>query len=469
MEGSPWNPAAMSSCLDRFRALLADFARRRDGVVALLFALLLPVLLAFVLGLIDYTRASTTKLALQTNLDAAALYIARSTATTQADVDAMGKRMMDANAANLKHGTMTTYSFTLTADQKVTATAEATVPVTIAGLLGKSEVPVGATAEVTRNANSIEVGLALDITGSMKGQSLIDLKSAAKELIDLVVKDQQTPYYSKVALVPYSMAVNVGSYANQVRGTPLNGSSITPGSQKFQFNAIARKDWYDSYPYPREYTISNCVTERIGSEAYTDAGPSVSYVGRNYPGSGNPCLSSTIVPLSTNRTTLKNTIDGFVAEGSTAGHIGLAWAWYMVSPNFGYLWPSESKPAAYGTRDLIKVVVLMTDGAFNTPYCKGVVAQDAGSGSSANSERINCNATNGSSFDQAKQLCTSMKAAGVIVYTVGLGVGSDANANDVLTKCATSANHVYFPSNGTSLKDAFRAIAQEINSLRISK
>ncbi|RDJ21057.1 hypothetical protein DWF00_07495 [Bosea caraganae] len=457
----------MSACLNRVRALVADFARRRDGVVALLFALLLPVLLAFMLGLIDYTRASTTQLALQTNLDAAALYIARSTATTPADVQAMGERMMKANEANLKHGTATSYTFTMTQDQRVVATAAATVPVTIAGLLGTSQVPVAASAEVTRSSNNIEVGLALDITKSMEGQDLTDLKAAAKDLIDLVVKDQQTPYYSKVALVPYSMAVNVGTYANQIRGTPKKNCT-TYGCERYTFDSTARDN--KNKPVPVTLNVSTCVTERSGADAYTDTAPGTAPLGMNYPApatEGNPCLSSTIVPLSSNRTTLKNTVGNFVAQGSTAGHIGLAWAWYMVSPNFASLWSGESKPAAYGTRELIKVVVMMTDGAFNTPYYNGVIASDAGSGSG--STKINHVAVNGSSFSQADKLCTSMKAAGVIVYTVGLGVGSDAQANAMLTKCATSSKHVYFPSSGSSLKDAFRAIGQDINSLRISK
>lgn len=452
----------MSSSFNRLRALLADFARRRDGVVALLFALLLPVLLAFMLGLIDYTRASTTQMALQTNLDAAALYIARSNATTQADVTAMGKRMMDANVENLKHGKVASYSFTLTSDQRVVATAEATVPVTIASLLGKSQVPVEAAAEVTRNSNSVEVGLALDITGSMAGQKLTDLKAAAKSLIDLVVKDQQTPYYSKVALVPYSMGVNAGTYANQVRGTYSSGTSTSPGRQKYSFTNA------DGDPNT-VFTITTCVTERLGAQAYSDASPTGAFVGRHYTRDGK-CSVSSLIPLTSNRTTLKNTVEGFTANGPTAGHIGLAWGWYMISPNFASLFSGEGKPAAYNTRDLLKVVVLMTDGLFNTPYCKGVVSKDSKDDNSISKEdRNNCNAENGSSSSQASTLCTNMKTAGVIVYTVGFAVGSNTDVKTMLTNCATSANHVYFPASGAALKDAFTAIGQEINSLRISK
>ena len=65
------------------------------------------------------------------------------------------------------------------------------------------------------------------------------------------------------------------------------------------------------------------------------------------------------------------------ASGSTAGHIGTAWGWYMISPTFSYLWPTASQPAAYGEDHLFKIVILMTDGEFNTFYCNGVISQDS--------------------------------------------------------------------------------------------
>ncbi|MGH1559879.1 hypothetical protein ACRAWD_23710 [Caulobacter segnis] len=44
----------------------------------------------------------------------------------------------------------------------------------------------------------------------------------------------------------------------------------------------------------------------------------------------------------------------------------------MIAPKFGYLWPNAAqKPTAYNAKDVMKFVILMTDGAFNTPYCKG--------------------------------------------------------------------------------------------------
>ena len=44
---------------------------------------------------------------------------------------------------------------------------------------------------------------------------------------------------------------------------------------------------------------------------------------------------------------------------------------------------------------------------------------------------------------------------------------ADTRTGDL--RSATSPEYVYMPSNGNDLKIAFRAIAQDINSLRISK
>ena len=43
-----------------------------------------------------------------------------------------------------------------------------------------------------------------------------DLKAAAKDLVDIVIWDDQTAYSSRVALSPFAPAVNVGSYFTQL-------------------------------------------------------------------------------------------------------------------------------------------------------------------------------------------------------------------------------------------------------------
>jgi hypothetical protein len=62
-----------------------------------------------------------------------------------------------------------------------------------------------------------------------------------------------------------------------------------------------------------------------------------------------------------------------------------------------------------------------------------------------------------------------MKAAGVVVYSVGFELGGNDTAEDFIEKCATSDDHVYLPSGGGALKDAFASIGKDIMKLRLSK
>ena len=195
----------------------------------------------------------------------------------------------------------------------------------------------------------------------------------------------------------------------------------------------------------KTYNVSTCVSERTGPQAYTDAAPSlIALVGPNYPPPADACPSNSITPLTNNKTFLKSQIDLLQAAGSTAGHIGVAWGWYLLSPNWGNLWPSASQPAPYSDLDVLdamgrpllrKIIILMTDGEFNTAYCQGVISHDSTSGST--SDHIWCNAPD-SSFNQARNLCANAKGAGVIVYTIGFGLGTGpSSAGTLMTNCAT--------------------------------
>jgi hypothetical protein len=208
------------------------------------------------------------------------------------------------------------------------------------------------------------------------------------------------------------------------------------------------------------YQINNCVSERT-TNAYTDDAPTTTLVGRDYTSGGSACTGQTITPLTTDKTVLNAAASALTANGSTAGHIGLAWAWYMVSPKFGYLWPNASQPASYTASNTLKAVVLMTDGEFNTAYCKDVVSKDSGG-------PISCNAPNGSSLVQAAALCTAIKASGTILYTVGFQLDTQS-AKDLLSQCATDSAHYFNAITGTDLKEAFKAIGKDLAALRVSR
>jgi len=539
---------------------LPRFARSNNGSTAIIFALsMIPVLAVGGAG-IDLARAMMVKARLSSALDAAALAVGKTSGLTTPQIQALAQKYFDANyPSGTSLGTHDAVAVTVNGPS-ISLRVNGTVPTTLLKLVHFDQLHLGVRNTVTRNTTNVEVALALDNTGSMAGTKIADLKDAAKDLIDLVVLDDQSLAYSKVALAPYSMGVNVGAYANQVRGAIAPGKTITAATKanpivitanthgfatndyiyitgvsgmtqlnnkpyqvvKVDANRFQLKDTsgtlinstsYSTFtvgagtaaayctkgggtsaapitpacPYYRFqnssgnwnlFQVSTCVTER-STNPYNDVAPSTTPLGRNYPAvqvtstypvsSTNPCTSSLIAPLSPNRTTLHTAVDNMTAGGSTGGHIGVAWGWYLLSPNFGYLWPGQGQAAAYTAPNTVKVAVIMTDGEYNSSYCNGVISQDSTSGSGSSSDHINCNAPNGNTYTQAQALCTAMKASKIIIYTVGFQVVSAPAATALINNCATDAQHVYIATTGGDLKAAFHAIAVGISQLRLSK
>ncbi|TWT10220.1 pilus assembly protein [Reyranella sp. CPCC 100927] len=287
---------------------------------------------------------------------------------------------------------------------------------------------------------NLEVALMLDVSGSMNGDTEVPnvtklkaMQDAAKALVDTVVQNQQTPYTSRVALVPYSSAVNVGS--DSVGNTTL-------------FKAVTNKDipTTTSGWWPWTTTIQwTSVVERSGTAQYTDDLPTTGkwlgdfYSHRNWNVNTNqPSSSSRIRSLSTDKESLKATIGGLTAGGSTAGHLGTAWTWYLLSPKWSSVWTGGSAPNAYNPANTNKAVVLLSDFDMNTYY--------AGSDSSA---------------VQTRKLCTAMKNAGIVIFTVGYKVpANNSTANDLWNNCASDANKVFSADTVSELLAAFKAIAQ---------
>lgn len=455
-------------------ALLRTFTRDRRGSVSLYVATAIVPLVGIVGVSIDAARGYLVKSRLSSAVDAAALAGGRIYGSAYRDTDI--QKYFDSNfPAGYMNAVIDPLAIaTNDVSRTLVVSTQATIPTTFMRLLGFTTMSASAQAEATLESKSVEVSLVLDVTTSMTGTKLTDLKAAANELVDIVVQDQQTPFYSKISIIPYSMSVNVGTYATAVRGTYTTSPSLCtyPAAPTCRDYRFPRKD---SPSQMTTQTISTCVTERAGPNIFTDVAPSTAPLGRNFPAPGthNPCpANNTIVPLTSNKTTLHNKINILQASGSSGGHIGVAWGWYLISPNFGYLWPAASQPALYSDETVLKVVILMTDGEYNSIYLNGVIARNSTSGSGGDQYKINADATNGSTYYQSQQLCAAMKAAGVIIYTVGLDIVSGptgVEAHELVEKCATSPAHVYLPANGTELKQAFRAIAMRVSVLRLSK
>ncbi len=224
-------------------------------------------------------------------------------------------------------------------------------------------------------------------------------------------------------------------------------------------------------------------------------------------GPNQDCPNVFAQPLSTDYSGVKSAINALAPAGNTHIPFGLAWGWYMLSPNMPF-----SNAVAYNTPNTYKIAVLVTDGSntYNTGYNYGCWTYTAGvaTGTTATcttpqhpngdyssytgygyvwQKRIAKDGAatgdvgNGDTTDPASsmndrlvRLCRNMQAAGVILYTVPLRV-TDAPTKAMLQACA-SPNNVgptgtkYLEAqSGSDLKQAFANIAGQISALRVSQ
>lgn len=200
---------------------LNRWARDTRGNVAVIFALVLPLLIMITLGGVDISRVTTVKMNLQDALDAATLAAARSQFTDDESITDVGMASLRANLAPFDDISLNEEATRFRLDEKGAVVADATVDVATLvaniilppyGQVLDDELPVSAHSEVMRSNNRIEVALVLDNTGSMAGQKLTNTKAAAIDLINrLEAADGRSIESSaiKISLVPFSMTVRV--------------------------------------------------------------------------------------------------------------------------------------------------------------------------------------------------------------------------------------------------------------------
>ena len=411
--------AKLVNCAAGFRGKVfwdGDFQADERGTIATTLGLaLIPVMLSAGIA-VDYTRIAHTKGIVGEALDAAVLMSGNALSEGQSVNSKFRKNFEDFFYANINGRTkmakkISIVSFSANATTgKISASARSNVKMAFMGIIGKSNVDVLSKSEASVSAEKIELSMMLDVTGSMGTNGKLDaLKTAAKDAIDILMPTSSTNNKMRISLVPYSASVNVG---------------------------------YTTAKLVSNNSGNKCVTERF-SNKFNDA----SFFITKVEGIGGNCPTQEVRPLSSSPSSLKKTIDGFMASGATAGHLGVAWSYYTLSPNWTKAWRSSRSPASYADKNVKKIALLMTDGEFNTIYTNGWT-----------------------SSDYAKSICADMKKKGIIVYSIAFQ--APTSARDTLRNCASADNsnttYYYSATNANDLKVAFKNIANDIKRLRLS-
>lgn len=409
---------------------LDDFRSDARGAVAIIFGFTLLGLIVAGGMAIDVARGVRLGSAMGAAVDAAVLAGVKGLRLqnmTDAQVTNVVTTYFNKNIASGSLDVPKINSFNVTinrANSSVTLDVDAEIPTVLGQLAGINKISVPRRGVAIYQNKDIEIALQLDVTGSMAGGKLAALKLATKDLVDILIPDDLSLLNGqkvRIGFAPYDAGVNAGPYASAI-----NGGVAAP---------------------------NNCVYERsnLTYQATEDfpTGGSVLKTKLDVP-SGNNCSNAQILPMTTNKTLLKTTVDSYWTNSSTAGHLGTAFAWYLLSPQWATIWPTASQPVAYNTGTTSKIAILMTDGEYNTV------------GGDYHSSNIV------PSTNYAKDTCAAMKAKGITIYTVGFQLAPGLSTN-TLQACASGTNKFYQAEDANSLRLAFQAIAQDIATIRLSE
>jgi len=483
--------------------------RSRRGNAALFAAfMLLPLSLLAGIG-VDFGRAYVAQSRLSQAVDAAALAGGRKLSVEDPTTDANTYFQANFVAASEK---VILPTFTVTpsdGDNLLTVNARGTIETTFLKLAGWNTLPVAATATARRTTLGMELALVLDVTGSMDGAPITQLRTAATTLVDILFGTKSTSDTLYVSVVPFTASVNFGtsrldwmaggavpaaSFAphtwrgcTEARAAPEDESDTPPvagpgfsGTPKpftpFLFRStigsiapvLSDNDWDTATKLPSDTSTTTAAT------AFT---PFNDRTGPNL-GCGQPMAG-----LDNNRDRIKAIIAALRTShrNGTIIPVGLQAGWMSISPKWRGLWGTnawasttpDGFPLDYNTPYMQKVLLLITDGQNNWFQYKPPQPDYTAYGRLAERRLGASIATNGAAKAEldvrTARMCTKIKQQNVIIYTITTGTGVDAVTKTLFSNCATNANYYYDAPSASQLNAIFTQIGSQLSNLRLER
>ncbi|MDX9689911.1 MAG: pilus assembly protein [Proteobacteria bacterium] len=464
---------------------IESFVSSEGGMTLPLLAATFMTVISFVGVSVDIARYQLVQSRLSFALDAAGLAAGSTFSTTNLTFEL--NKYMQANFPAHYMGAETPLIQSQVSGDKnvIDLMANTTMPTTFMNVFGISTMSVEATSQVTRKASGLEIVMALDNTGSMNSSGkLAALKDATTSLVNILFGSHETVKDLWIGLVPFSQAVNIGTsrtdWIDQTHFATLNwGPTSWAGcvdaretNSRDQVDDPPTVELYKAYfspstdnrPYPYNtwsyinankwiidrspLTYSNYIDEDLGPNAY---------------------CPQPLTPMTGSKTTILNGISSMEARGNTHIGLGAIWAWNMISPRWRGLWGGEmnekSLPLDYGTKNMNKAVIILTDGEntmSSTIFTAYGYLSDGRLGTTSSSTavtRLNTRLSN---------VCTAMKNKGIYVYTIALGYPGTSTI-DLLKSCASAPNYFFNSPTSSELTTVFNAIADSLSNLRISQ
>lgn len=454
-----------------------------QGNVAMLTGLSIFALLTATGVSVDMARAQILQAKIQTALDAAGL-AAGATANT-VDVQTQATRYFNANfpSGYLGAGAVTVNASLANGGTIVTLSASTTQPTTFLQAVGITQVSVGANTQITRSNQGLELAIVLDNTGSMSsavqsGGSISKLNALKCAMAGNAGMGASSTYCSTNGLVTKGLLDILYGTSTSINNlfislVPFSDVVYIPTSQKSIMSGAASGGCVNARSTSTNSTIEPAfnVTYTNNSTAYVtlklDESPDAPAASPfNFSKiSTSDCPASPLIPLQQDKNTLITGVRAMTANGNTMLNIGLPWGWRTLSPSWQSSWvglptftntntsTTYTLPLNYGTTQMNKAVVLMTDGE-NTQ---------------GNNSAYGGSAPNVTGLDNRTiEICTAMKKRGIIIYTIGFGPASGVNST-LLQACASKPAYYFLAPTNAQLATAFQTIGDSLANLRVSQ
>jgi len=237
------------------------FVTDHSGSVGVIFGISAILMMFIVAIAVDYGRTELEWQRIQRAADSAALAASHRLGLPDQDESGadVAERFFRANTNNLTKEMLE--SVQLNAERgEVTVMAGGSIATTILNAVGIRSMGIRAASRVVKGDGTIEVALVLDNSGSMAGQPISDLVTASQSLVEVVFTGARLQEDRvKVAVVPFSGAVNVGAdkrgeaWIDNDGVSPLNGANFATNIPRFQMldrMSVAWRGCVEARPAP---------------------------------------------------------------------------------------------------------------------------------------------------------------------------------------------------------------------------
>lgn len=383
---------------EHVRRHLNRFTLSEDGSMTILALFLFMIVFTAAGFAVDVMRYDRERVKLQYALDRAVLAAAdldQDLCPRDVVKDYLSKENLDQfiveGSVKVTPETCGAAAARLQGKRRVEAQAEMKVATHFMQWSGVDHIESTATSIAEESIGNVEISLVLDVSGSMAGTKLTDLKSAASDFVDEMTTKSEDGKLS-ISVIPYSEQVSVPQFLmDELNTTGGNEVANCIDFQSADFNTTTF-DAYDIVDPDTGAIIRKGSTVRqtlhFRDNGGSDFRQSDSLVSSNICRQETATDQRVMTIMQKDATTIKEQIDLLQASGWTSIDVGLKWGLALlddsVQPLIAQLSDDGEIPSEFATRpgrnrtsDTIKVVVLMTDGEntrqhmVNPPYNEG--------------------------------------------------------------------------------------------------